>query len=88
MDGFVSCAMPVAHQDRDIVTGTADVMVNQQGGALLGNMTPNAVQHLPGGTDMAADRTDIGFDDAEGDSHGETPLLENNDEHNSCVSVS
>jgi hypothetical protein len=35
---------------------------------------------------MAADRADIGFDDAEGDSHGETPLLEY-DEHSSCLSV-
>jgi hypothetical protein len=67
--------MAVAHQDRDIVTGTTDVMVDQQRGAMLGNMTPNAVQHLPRRTDMAADRTDIGFDDAEGDFHGDAPPL-------------
>ncbi|GKS63705.1 hypothetical protein YTPLAS72_10090 [Nitrospira sp.] len=46
---------------------------------MLGNMIPNAFQHLSRGTDMAADRTDIGFDDAEGDFHGDTLVLKYNE---------
>src|SRR5574337_1680632 len=41
---------------------------------MLGNMVSHAFQHLPRGTDMAADRTDISFfDDAEGKSHAGPP---------------
>jgi hypothetical protein len=38
-------------------------------------MVPDGFQQLPRGTDMAADRTDIGFDDAEGDVHGCTSFI-------------
>jgi hypothetical protein len=43
---------------------------------MLSHIALNGFQQLPGWTDMAPDRTDVGFDDAEGDFHGETPLSE------------
>jgi hypothetical protein len=47
-------------------------MVDQQRRTVLGNVGPNGLQQLLRGTDVAADGTDIGLDDAKGDVHGST----------------
>jgi hypothetical protein len=70
VDFGVAHAARVRHQDGDIVAGVADIAVEQQTLPLPGNEGSHRVEQALRRADVAADRADVGLDDAQGDFHG------------------
>ena len=58
---FPAC---VGHENRDVVAGMADVMIEQQPGSPLPNVSLHGLLQAFRRSHIATDRADIGLDDA------------------------
>jgi len=59
----------VRHQEGNVVSRIADPVIDQEPRALAGQMSAYCVEQLFRRTDVSADRTDIGLDHTNRDSH-------------------
>src|SRR5690606_17744570 len=66
-------AVRVAHHDRDVVAGEADVAVDEQLAAGFGDVPAHRLEQLCRRADVPADGADIRFDDTQCDLHMPPP---------------
>jgi len=72
---LIARAAGVSHENRNIVARMADVVIEQQAATVLADMNAHRLKEAAGRCNVAADRADVRFDDAQGQFYRPPPFV-------------